>query len=441
MKKHNALKILALLLLVSIPFGTKKFLSAPAGTVDEITSLFLYGTDILLLFFAACSIWALGLRKIFRIFRWTLPLVFLAFLPAFSAPLPATAFVQVSRLAFILFAASSLILAFKDEILSLPAALAALGTSAAFQALLSVFQFRYNRSLGLQLLGESPISLFTENVGRVWIGDGLFLRAYGTLPHANILAGFLAAGFVSLLALFVWRFRNPPSPRKSLIHLGILSGGVFLIGTGIALSFSRSGWITVLISSCLLLFLLFIKREWKTFGRLFTLLFLTGVFILASLGWAVVPRASLSRTEPSVNLRILYNEIGLSTLQKKPWGAGMGNQVAISESLGLYEQKGIKRLSNHQPVHNLYLLSASEIGVLGSAYLVLLLLIPSYKALQRKKYELLALFSVPLIFGLFDHFLWTLQSGKLMLWVLWGILASCAYFRDTGTEKPLSFNG
>jgi len=80
------------------------------------------------------------------------------------------------------------------------------------------------------------------------------------------------------------------------------------------------------------------------------------------------------------------------------------------------------------------LLIGSEIGVLGlSVFLVFLvkILISNFKFLifkQTEDYKYLRfgittlMFAALLGFGLFDHFLWTLQPGRLMFWLVLGII-------------------
>ncbi len=82
-----------------------------------------------------------------------------------------------------------------------------------------------------------------------------------------------------------------------------------------------------------------------------------------------------------------------------------------------------------QPIHNIYLLMASETGILGLiVFLIFItkLLIAKVKfILKNKNSEILAvvmMFFSLLGFGLFDHFLWTLQPGRLMLWLVLGIM-------------------
>ena len=444
MKKDNPkfLILLTTLLFFSIPFGTKKFIFSLSEDITEISSFFIYGTDVLLFLVLVFSIRHFGFKKIFNIFRWTLPLFFFVFLSIFFSPVPLFAFAQTLRLAVLIFVGAAVFLLIQEKLLKTRALLAVLSLSAALQSLISIFQFRFNRSLGLSILGEPVITMFTENVGRIRFADGIFLRAYGTLPHANILAGFLAFGFVALLILFVMEYRKE-GQKKNTVFLSVITAGVFLVGVGIALSFSRSGWITVFLSSVFLLLTLFFQKDWKVFGRLFALLLFLAIFLFSSLGWMILPRMTLSPEEPSVHYRVLYNDIGLSFIQKHPLGVGISGQVPVAATERFYEKKGILDAPDYQPVHNLYLLSASEAGIPGFILFAALLLSPVAFFIKKKKNAVfLPLLSIPLIFGLFDHFFWTLQPGKLLLWLLLGFLAGATYFRDTDKkEMPLSFNG
>ncbi|MCI0421606.1 MAG: hypothetical protein L0312_20670, partial [Acidobacteria bacterium] len=96
-------------------------------------------------------------------------------------------------------------------------------------------------------------------------------------------------------------------------------------------------------------------------------------------------------------------------------------------------------LSRHlyQPAHNIYLLIYSELGIVGIAAFLFFLGLLFWQ--YRKKGNLkspapdalagaggLGLAAVLLSFlfiGFFDHFPWTLQQGRL---ILWGILGAVA---------------
>ncbi|PIY75070.1 MAG: hypothetical protein COY85_01340 [Candidatus Portnoybacteria bacterium CG_4_10_14_0_8_um_filter_40_50] len=107
-------------------------------------------------------------------------------------------------------------------------------------------------------------------------------------------------------------------------------------------------------------------------------------------------------------------------------GIGQGNFVWTFTNLGLFENWV------YQPVHNIYLLIAAETGILGLfAFLWFLFKIMRSVYLERKAikdklafYSFLSIVFFLLAIGFFDHFLWDLQQGQLMLWIMLGILAS-----------------
>jgi len=120
------------------------------------------------------------------------------------------------------------------------------------------------------------------------------------------------------------------------------------------------------LSSLFYLYLSFVsqrKKENKELSKKIILLFL--LFIVSCLSFVVFAfpelfsRFSVSSAEQSVTLRVLYNETAYSVIQEYPLiGIGLGNFVwEIREMLPL--------LSNwiHQPVHNVYLLISSEVGL------------------------------------------------------------------------------
>ena len=82
----------------------------------------------------------------------------------------------------------------------------------------------------------------------------------------------------------------------------------------------------------------------------------------------------------------------------------------------------------HQPVHNIYLLIAAESGVLALVvFLFFLFGIVRHAWVSRGepilRYVLVLTFFGFLAISFFDHYLWTIQQGSLMFWVVLGLLA------------------
>jgi hypothetical protein len=161
------------------------------------------------------------------------------------------------------------------------------------------------------------------------------------------------------------------------------------------------------------------KIVWTTFG--------VCVAFLVCYWSYVANRSVISSTDEAVQLRVLYNKESLTSGQNV-FGLGMGNFVPWLMTQNLHLDREV-----YQPVHNIYLLIYAEVGIVGIALFILFLaflLYDFYKRLfaerriKRLYYFSFALVIVSvLIFGVFDHYLWTIQSGRLIFWLALGLLA------------------
>lgn len=446
------------LFLISVPFGTKKFIYAFGQPISEFNSVFLYGSDILLVLFLIAFVCHLGRggflfkrssrspdglglerseshrgesagrvpplergdgrfskTKIRREAMFLVLFLVFTIVSIFLASYKILAVYQFVRLALLVLAAFAVPVLLKEKLVKINHVIAVIAGSALFQAFVAIFQFKFFKSLGLWWLGEPVVDVFTKNVGWFRVDDLTFLRSFGTLPHANILAAFLVLG---LLAFYYFYLRNK---HKLLSAIGIL-----FILFALAFTFSRSGWITAVVTTLLFLVWGLFNKIYRhqTLGLVFVL-FATTCLIFNFFGWLISPRAHLSVSEPSVSYRWIYDLIGLEIIKDAPLGVGIGNQLLYGVENGFYQKHNIFESKDWQPIHNIYLLIASEIGILGLlAFLIFLL----KSAVNRWKFDSLELVSgyllliTLLLFGLVDHFPWTLQSGRLMLWLAIGLV-------------------
>lgn len=428
--------------LFSIPLGTKKFIvsfSTPFSNfyTSEYTAAFLYGSDILFLLLLLVLILNVprgGLREAIR--EGKLPALFLGlFVILAGISLFFSTYLAFGAYAFLrlIGAVGAGVLVwwlFRSGIVTVRGIMTALALSAVLQSVVAFLQFVSQKSVGLWFLGET-VALGPETAGVAAITvDGVqFLRAYGTLPHANILAGFLAIGFVALGYLF---FRSENMRTRALVFSGVVA-----VELGLLLTFSRSGWIVATAAIIGVVALGLLRSEYRKkayelgFGVLLSLVVLIGV-----LQFLVFPRAQLSADDGPVQDRWRYNEMGVSLIAARPLGVGIGNQLFYSYDRGIFDAYGLPARGQWQPIHNLYLLMASEIGIAGLiVFLIFILTLfiencPDFVADSRRgrrKLNIenstvaLMLFTL-LLFGLFDHFLWDLQAGRLMLWVVIGMM-------------------
>lgn len=424
--KNSLNKLLFYALVFLIPIGTKKFVfSFPEAFRVPISygSFFLYGLDILLVLFVA-----LNLKRL-RFDRWAKWLA--AFLAAALVSVFLSLSVGLALYAFfhlLIFSLFSLIVAdmIAGGFLDLKRTFVALGASAAVQALIALVQFRDQGSIGLKILGESVLGPMTEGVARASTEFGNFLRVYGTMPHANILAGFLVFGFVAIVYLLIKSGKERASRNRRLASIAAL----FVLFAALLLTFSRSG-ITVFafaVGATVIYGISekFLRRRTAFLAGILALFVLFAAFGFGKLATA---RDSVTLTEPSVTYRVDYGVIAFNLVRSHPlFGVGVGNQILAGLQAGLYQNQGLKESWQWQPAHNLYLLVASETGLVGLVLFIGFLWSVFWPAVrrfweERKGEPGLELF-FPLIlgvswlaFGMVDHFFWDLESGELMFWL------------------------
>jgi hypothetical protein len=427
----RSLRFLALAFLFALPFGTAKFLVSfpfPFSNVytGEYTSAFLWGTDVLLCALIAGALFLFS-RRFGGLVRawWPIPaflsVALLSLLGAVYGGLGAYLFLRLVLAAGGAFALATLI---REGIVGFRAIAITLSASAVFQALIGIYQTATDGDAGLHLLGEAIITPTTVGVGRVVLGDGELLRAMGTLPHANIFAGFLILGLAAAFYLFLTR-------TEGKLRYGWVATTVSIavILVGLITSFSRSGWLVAFALSVGILGIGFLRRELRRHTvELLIILALMGGIFATSLGWAIAPRAGFAPGEGSVAHRYLYNMIGIEMMEAHPGGVGVGNQLLVGVDEGRYQSRGLIVWWHWQPIHNLYLMIGAETGIAGLALFVLFLALlilrarPFFSGTSMETNAAVTVLFALLAFGLFDHFLWDLQVGRLMLWSVLGIL-------------------
>ena len=427
--RNNLSKLFFWLFLISLPFGYRHLFFQFTPGFDEYEAVFLYASDILLILFLVFNF-----KNICRYICENKVLSgFLGvFLPIagfsiFFASYKILALYNFIRLILLVLMALSVAGLFKKGLVILERILAVLAASAVFQSLLAFLQFFNQKSLGLRYLGESVLGAQIPGVAKIVVAGEKLIRAYGTFPHPNILAAFLLLG---LFSSYYFLSQSNFFEKKFSIKIPIVLA-VFLISLGLVLAFSRTAWFLGLALS--LAYILFSKISRRQALHILITLFFVFFLIISMLGGLIFPRAEISLADPSVDQRIAYNKLGWHLLSKNPLGIGLGNQVIYSVKNSLYQIFGMDQIWQWQPIHNIYLLIGSEIGVLGLIvfliFIVWFLTGLARSLIKNRNPEIsnlllivgLMLLSL-LAFGLFDHFPWTLQPGRLMFWLILGII-------------------
>ncbi len=419
--------------LISIPFGARVLLHQFTNGFDEYETIFIYLSDVLLLLFLIFGVQHSNILKnvgmLWRKNKWLsafLAMAGVSVLLALSHWIAVYNFLRLILLAAMAFAVAKLL---RTGAVKLDGMLAVLAGSAAVQSLVGIGQFIKQGSLGLARLGEPVIGPNVGGAAKIIAEGGKVLRAYGTLPHPNVLAAFLVIG---LLAMYYFWLRRPSewkvfSGWQTLASDTFFGVGIFIIVLGLTFAFSRAAWIVADLATLAILFHAFISRKnWVQAVRLTILLLAIAIILFSGFKNFILPRAQISPSEPAVTQRIGYNDIALNLIKNNFLGVGIGNQVLYSVKNEIYKQAGMDQVWQWQPIHNIYLLMGAEIGILGlAAFLIFItsILVSSikYQVLSENILAMTMLCSL-LALGLFDHFLWTLQPGRLMLWLTIGLV-------------------
>lgn len=351
------------------------------------------------------------------------------------------------RLVLLILTALAIAEILKRNWIKLENILALLAGLAVFQSLVAFFQFLNQKNLGFWFLGESVLGPEIPGVAKIIVAGGRILRSYGAFPHPNVLAAFLLLGLFSSYH-FLFRSRatrnNDKAAKFRFVNVSCLIPilAVFFINLGLVLTFSRAAWF---LGIFLTLFYVSIFRNYvakdpagldmnyrRQAKYLLIILAFIFFFIVLTMGWLIFPRAQISLAEPAASQRIAYNEIGWQLIKNNPGGVGLGNQAIYSAENGLYQIMGMNQAWQWQPIHNIYFLIGAEIGGFGLAIFLIFIAMPVINTaiflLKNKNPEnslslVVGLMFLSLLgFGLFDHFLWTLHPGRLMFWLILGII-------------------
>lgn len=274
-----------------------------------------------------------------------------------------------------------------------PAVFWALALSAISESALAISQFVNSGTLGLWIAGERTFSLSTPGIAKFDFYGRQFLRPYGTFPHPNVLAGFLVLANL-LLSLKIF------SLKSWIAKLSLILGGITIL-----LSVSRTAIIAGIVLALLLL---------KSRGRIILLVI---VLILLPILYT--------------RFSAIFNFDSLSFIRREELSQASLEMWSSSKILGIGLNNFIPASSNQivvgpsrflQPVHNIFLLSLSETGLMGLTGFLILIGYPIIKLFKRPPF--LMLWGIIIFLGMFDHYFLTLPQGYRMLFLIWGLTFS-----------------
>jgi hypothetical protein len=325
------------------------------------------------------------------------------------------------------------------------------------ECVIAIYQYFSQDSVGLSFLGErSPKRFPIANPGEhFWLlgeffgstpDSGCLYRVAATFGHPNILGGFL---FCSVLASYYLCIQVAGKFKRLLLLVGIA-----LQFFALYLSFSRSAMLALFLSTLLWCFLqlrnLFHKGGSLEFKRLATLAITvcsSALVCLVLLYPQLKARGGVvnynTAAQEADGERVVYMKVAIEMIREHPFlGIGYNNFQIYASQL----QKNYPHNFLFSKVHNIYLLIASESGLIGGGAFLLFLL-----ALLRMGYR--GLFSQPLtdtqadIFQarafLFSTFVGFLLIGACDLYFLENPQGAIPFFGIAGLlcafNRPLAY--
>jgi hypothetical protein len=252
------------------------------------------------------------------------------------------------------------------------------------QGVMGVCQFLKGVSVGAYFLGESKIVSGMLGSSFMDIQGESYLRAYGTFPHPNILAGWYILVFFLCIYMYL----------KSESKIYLLN--ILLILLFIVFTFSRVSIILISISLIVILFKYFLKSK--------NIYSISPILLYRFLN-------IFNGDDSSWEDRLKLLQINISILKENILGVGLGNSIKYYSDSIPFTQGGKLLL---QPVHNIFILNWVEQGVLIGTYYIYLIYRFFLKGLKLNTVRVLILICITTL-GMFDHYLFSLPQGNVIL--------------------------
>jgi O-antigen ligase len=293
----------------------------------------------------------------------------------------------------------------KQKIVELSNILKTLFYSLITFSLIGVAQFFKGGTVGgiLYYLGERSFNIGTPGIALVSLGGIEHLRAYSTFSHPNSLAGFL--GGAILLILLSGKLK-----RNFANFIGVV-----IILTAFALSFSVSAYLGIFLMFSFYLF----STNTKVFKNI-----IIAFLSLSIIGSLLLPIFSTSILKlfpaigQNISQRLDLSYIAGQIISRRFFmGSGLGTFIVnIPLFKGIFSYSWLL-----QPVHNIFLLVFSELGILGLLSFCFLIYKTLTLLLKNGKLYLLLPIIFTLFTGLFDHYSLTLQQNLLLVSIFLGL--------------------
>lgn len=296
--------------------------------------------------------------------------------------------------------------------------LVAVSLSGALQGVFAVIQFFSQSVFASTILGVSAQASQDLGVSVIEYADERWLRAYGTLPHPNMLGAFCGAAMLCAAFVF-WR-----GYRQNQGRLVIYGWITFLCSYfGFLFAFSRSAWLATAIAAFGFAVAELVVLD-KASRRIFLIVFskLVGVAVLLLLFftalfgplWWSRSTGDGQLAQQSVSERAMLQQQSSTLAQQHAWfGSGIGSYLPT-----LMKQYPDQPIYFYQPAHRVVSILRVELGYVGLLLVATVFIALAFVLATQRFYFGLALLGFFLTASFFDHFWYSLPFGMGLAAVL-----------------------
>jgi len=286
------------------------------------------------------------------------------------------------------------------------------------QACLAYWQYAVQRVDAIKWLGVAFQSPKQLGVSVVEFADLRYLRAYGGMPHPNILGGWLAVGVI-----VAWHEAWRSASKRAVLAW---SAAAAVLAGATVLTFSRSAFLAAALGLAALAVLFFRRRKDERSSAQFGVLAMVVTLAFAGIVAFAQREVLLARTDQgnrlvvqSSDARLLSYADGWQVLKDRPF-FGSGPNAELASLARVKFNTEIKRL--RQPLespHNTFFLLAVDFGALG-AVVFLWAVWRFRKTLLRRWW----IFPPLIVLAALDHYLWSYWSGLALAAVVLALAAA-----------------
>jgi O-antigen ligase len=294
--------------------------------------------------------------------------------------------------------------------------------SGLIQGLVALQQFFNQQIFANKWLGLAEHLPETLGTSVVLVDGERILRAYGALPHPNILGGFLfVAIFVGIYLLLKFYKELEDSKwskkfiRQNLFRFLFISVSLIITTYGLLASFSRSALLGLAVAMVSVLLINIFQNKWSVV-KVILKYFVVLLVIFYSFNW-IIPGAWQARwtisnrlEAQSIDQRVdTFEQLKLDGPKEILFGQGLG-----MNTYDTWQQNPNQTIYNIQPIHDIFLLALAEIGLIGIIILIALLRLV-LRAADKVDVLSTSLLLGLIVIGIFDHYLWTSWTGWLLV--------------------------